>query len=135
VPEREVPARAPLRGTETILLVDDEAIVLDVGRQMLEALGYHTIAALGGSEAIDLFERHRGRIRVVVLDVVMPGCSGGEVLDRLRAIDPEIKVLLSSGYGLDGEARATFQRGCKAFIQKPFTLDDLSLKIREALDA
>jgi PAS domain S-box-containing protein len=128
-------SRETLRGTETILLVDDEAIVLDVGKSMLEALGYSTLVAQSGADAIEVYERHREQIRVVVLDMVMPGLGGAETLERLKAIDPNVRVLLSSGYGLNDAARATFQRGCKAFIQKPFTLDDLSWKIREALEA
>jgi signal transduction histidine kinase len=132
--EPAVASRAVVRGSETVLLVDDEAMVLEVGGRMLEALGYGTITASSGAEALEVYQRRRGQIRVVVLDMIMPGLSGSETFDRLKEIDPGVQVLLSSGYSLDGQARAIFERGCKAFVQKPFSLDELSRKIREVLE-
>ena len=73
-----------------------------------------------------LYRRARERIVVVILDMVMPGMSGGETFDQLKAIDPGVKVLLSSGYNLDGQAREILERGCVGFIQKPFSLIRLS---------
>jgi two-component system cell cycle sensor histidine kinase/response regulator CckA len=122
------------RGTETILLVDDEKIVLEVSREMLESVGYRVYAVGSGQEAITLFTEKRNEIDLVILDMIMPGISGGETFDRLREINPGIKVLLSSGYSLNGEAQTIMDRGCKGFIQKPFQIEKLSQKVREMLD-
>jgi two-component system cell cycle sensor histidine kinase/response regulator CckA len=75
----------------------------------------------------------RNKIELVVLDMIMPGISGGETFDRLRGIDPGVKVLLASGYSINGEAKTIMDRGCNGFIQKPFQLEKLSGKIREML--
>jgi CheY-like chemotaxis protein len=72
-------------------------------------------------------------IDLVILDMIMPGISGGETFDRLREIDPDVRVLLSSGYSINGEAKTIMDRGCNGFIQKPFQLGKLSGKIREML--
>jgi two-component system, cell cycle sensor histidine kinase and response regulator CckA len=122
------------RGTETILLVDDEKMVLEVSREMLESLGYRVYAAGSGQEALAVYMEKRKEIALVLLDMIMPGISGGETFDRLRAIDPAIRVLLSSGYSINGEARHILDRGCNGFLQKPFHLEQLSRKVRETLD-
>jgi CheY-like chemotaxis protein len=134
-PESEVrePVQEALKGTETILLVDDEAVVLDVGKRMLSALGYEVRVAADGPQALEMFERDSESIDLVVLDMVMPNMNGGEVFDRIRAIHPEVKVLLASGYSLSGEAEEIMQRGCNGFIQKPFNVAQLSRKIRSVL--
>ncbi len=121
-------------GSETILLVDDEKIVLESGSELLEKLGYTVFTAENGQQAVDVFRRRKDRIDLVVLDMIMPGMSGGEVFDQLRRIDPEIKVLLSSGYSIDGEAAEILDRGCNGFIQKPFRVEPFSMKIRELLE-
>ncbi|MDD5475748.1 MAG: PAS domain S-box protein [Syntrophales bacterium] len=123
-----------LRGNETILLVDDEKMILDVGREILEFLGYRVYAAGSGLEAIDIYREKRDEINMAIIDMIMPGVSGGETFDRLRRINPSVKVLLASGYGIEGEARKIISRGCDGFIQKPFLIEQLSLKIREVLD-
>jgi two-component system cell cycle sensor histidine kinase/response regulator CckA len=121
------------RGTETILLVDDEKMVLDVSRELLEFLGYRVYPTGSGQEAIAVYMEKRNKIELVVLDMIMPGISGGETFDRLRGIDPGVKVLLASGYSINGEAKTIMDRGCNGFIQKPFQLEKLSGKIREML--
>ncbi|MCF8049928.1 MAG: PAS domain S-box protein [Desulfobacterales bacterium] len=121
-------------GNETILLVDDEEIVLESGRELLQKLGYKVITAENGQQALDAFRRKKGLVDLVILDMIMPAMSGGEVFDQLRQIDPEIKVLLSSGYSIDGEAAEILDRGCNGFIQKPFRVEPFSLKIREILE-
>jgi PAS domain S-box-containing protein len=121
-------------GTETVLLVDDEDIILDVGRQMLCRLGYEVFTAQSGREALDFCRQYRERIELVILDLIMPGMGGGETFDRLREINSQIKVLLSSGYNINGEATAILERQCSGFIQKPFKLKDLSKKLRKILD-
>jgi CheY-like chemotaxis protein len=114
--------------------VDDEKIVLEANREMLESMGYRVYAVGSGQEAIALFTEKRNEIDLVILDMIMPGISGGETFDRLREINSEIKVLLSSGYSLNGEAQTIMDRGCKGFIQKPFQIEKLSQKVREMLD-
>ena len=122
-------------GSETILLVDDEEMVADIGKDMLEKLGYKVLVATGGAEAIKLFKQHRDQIDLVILDMIMPDMSGGETFSRMRAIKPNAKILLSSGYSLDSRASAIMKQGCNGFIQKPFNLKKISHKIREILDS
>jgi PAS domain S-box-containing protein len=123
-----------LMGTGTILLVDDEDMVLDVGEQMLKALGYKVLLARSGREAIELYKANKDKVDLVLLDMVMPEMGGGETYDQMKEINPNVKVLLSSGYSIDGQATDILDRGCNAFIQKPFSMSDLSQKIREVLE-
>ena len=130
-------AEAPeelVRGTETILLVDDEEIIIKVGKEVLEALGYTVITASGGREAIEIYGRMKDEIGLVILDMIMPDMEGGRTFDVLKGINPEVRVMLASGYSLNSEAESIMQRGCKAFMQKPFNVYSLSLKIREILE-
>jgi PAS domain S-box-containing protein len=127
------PTQSILEGEGTVLLVDDEELVLDVGRQMLEGLGYTVLTAEGGQEAIDVYAHFHEQIDLVVLDMVMPDLSGGDTFNRLKEIDPAVVVLLSSGYSIDGQAQEILNRGCNGFIQKPFTLKRLSRKLQETL--
>ena len=119
--------------TETVLLVDDEEIVVGVGRQMLEKLGFSVLTAASGKEAIEIYKINKGRIGLVVLDMIMPGMGAGDTYNELQAIDPAIKVLLSSGYGVDEQTSEVMKRGCKGFIQKPFNMQVLSEKIEEIM--
>ena len=128
VREKTVPA-AMLKGTGAILLIDDEKMILDVGRELLEELGYTVLSALSGREALDIFQKNSDKIDLVIMDMIMPGMGGGETFDRLRAINPNIKVLLSSGYSVNGQASKILHRGCDGFIQKPFNLNQLAEKI------
>jgi PAS domain S-box-containing protein len=128
----ETPTKT-VRGRGTVLVVDDEETVLDVAEQMLRHLGYDVITAQSGHDALIVCERHRDRILLVLLDMVMPGTSGGETFDRLRDLAPGVPILLSSGYSLEGEASDIMARGCQGFIQKPFNLNELSERIRDVL--
>jgi len=121
------------RCTETILLVDDEAVVQEVAGAMLKALGCTVIAASDGPSALDIYTEHHSRIDLVILDMVMPDMNGGEVFDEIRKINPQAKVLLSSGYSLNGQASRIIARGCNGFIQKPFTIDDIYRQIRKIM--
>lgn len=122
-----------IKGDETVLLVDDEEIVIDVGVQILEKLGYTVFEARSGREAVRVFNEKRDKIDMVILDVIMPDMGGSEAYEKMKEIDPEVKVLLSSGYSIDGQANEILKRGCDGFIQKPFNMKDLSKKIREVL--
>jgi len=118
-------------GTETVLLVDDEEIVIGVGSQMLQRLGYSVLTAANGSEAVDIYRNNQNMIGFVILDMIMPGLEAGDTYDKLRALNPAVKVLLSSGYSLDQKAKAIIDRGCSGFIQKPFNMKILEEKIEE----
>lgn len=122
-----------IEGNETILLVDDEEIVLGVGKEMLQVVGYTVLIARGGKEAIEAYGENKDRIAMVILDMIMPDLGGGETFEGLKSINPGVKVLLSSGYSLEGEATRILNRGCRGFLQKPFSLNDLSQKVREIL--
>jgi CheY-like chemotaxis protein len=97
-------------------------------------LGYQVIVALSGEEAIEKYKGNKDEVDIVILDMIMPVMGGGETYDQLKEIDPNIKVLLSSGYSIDGRATEILNRGCDGFIQKPFNMEKLSQKIREILD-
>ncbi len=121
-------------GDETILLVDDEEMIIDVGVQLLEKFGYTVLEARGGKEAIQVYQKNKDHIDMIILDMIMPDMGGSEVYDTIKKIDPEVKVLLSSGYSVDGQATEILKKGCNGFIQKPFTIKSLSIKIREVLN-
>ncbi len=123
------------KGTETILMVDDESMVIEVGRAMLETLGYEVLTCLDGQQALEAISNHENSIDLVILDLIMPGMDGGKTFDSIRAVRPSLPVMLSSGYSLNGQATEIMSRGCNGFIQKPFTIIDLSQKIREILDS
>jgi CheY-like chemotaxis protein len=128
------PADQPAAERGAILVVDDEKAVRDVTGAMIRRLGFEVMLADSGQEAIDLYRANRGRIDLVIMDMVMPEMGGGEAIDRLRAINPDIKVILSSGYSLNGEAKHILERGAaRIFIQKPFQIKELSEKIGELL--
>jgi len=132
--EEKKPSGGILRGTETVLFVDDEAMIIEVTEELFKELGYKVLIARGGKEAIEIYEENKERIDIVILDMIMPDMSGGVTYDRMKEIDPDIKVLLSSGYSINGQATEILDRGCNGFIQKPFKMKELSQKLREILD-
>ncbi len=119
---------------ETILLVDDEDLILNVGKALLENLGYEVIVAKGGEQAIEYVKKKGNQVDLVILDMVMPKMDGGMTFDKIRELYPSVPFILSSGYSLDGQATRIMQKGCNGFLQKPFGLSDLSRKIRRILD-
>ncbi|MEN6319050.1 MAG: PAS domain S-box protein [Syntrophaceae bacterium] len=123
-----------VKGHETILIIDDEDIIIEVTRDILESLDYKILVAQSGREAIEIYTAHKDEIALVILDMIMPDMSGGETFDRLKKINPDIKVILSSGYSLKGQAIRIMEKGCYAFIQKPFSFTSLSQKIRDILN-
>ena len=121
------------KGTGTILLIDDEEIVLDVGSQMLQALGYSVLAAPGGGEGIRVFESKKNSIDLVIIDMVMPAMDGGKVFDEIKKLSPQVKAILASGFSLNEKAEGIMRRGCDGFIQKPFNLERLSRKLEAVM--
>jgi CheY-like chemotaxis protein len=119
---------------EAILWVDDEEIALEVWSLMLQKLGYTVLQARYGYEALEVFEKNRDRISLVILDMKMPGMDGCEVYDRLKEIEPEIKIIIFSGciyqYAIDKLSKRNFSD----FVEKPLELKELSAKIEEVLD-
>ena len=120
-------------GHETILLVDDEDYIIDVGEMMLKGLGYTIMTANCGKAAVELFSEKSDLIDLVVLDLVMPDMSGEAVFHEIRQIKPDIKVLFASGHYIVDQTRALLQTGSSDFLQKPFNLRQLSTKIRRIL--
>ena len=132
IEEKKSPGN-PMKGTETILLVDDDERIVAIGAKALKKMGHQVLSARNGKEAILLYEKNQNNIDVVVLDMIMPEMGGGETYDRLKAINPNVRVILSSGYSIEGQASEILKRGCDGFIQKPFKMRELSQRIKEIL--
>jgi CheY-like chemotaxis protein len=129
-------AGAPMpRGSETLLLVEDEAKVREPTRALLERLGYRVLAAGSGAEALAAAAAHPGRIDLVVTDVVMPQMNGAELTARLRAARPGTRVLFMSGYDDRILARHGFDESSVELLPKPFTAEVLAARVRSMLDA
>ena len=124
---------AVLRGSGTVLLVDDEDGIRMVAGRILQQLGYQVLSAASGLQALEIYRQERDRIDLVILDMLMPGMGGAETFQELQGIDPGVRVLLSSGYSLDGEAQQVMAAGARGFIQKPYRLAVLSHKVAEIL--
>jgi two-component system, cell cycle sensor histidine kinase and response regulator CckA len=136
---RQVASRQPepeaVMGSGTVLLVDDEEVIVDVGSDMLKLLNYSVLTARSGAEALSVFEAHQDRIDLVILDMIIPDMDGAQIFQRLKQLAPNLKVLLASGYSLKGKAAALLENGCSGFIQKPFNLQALSRKIEAIMGA
>lgn len=120
-------------GSETILLVDDEELVLNLTKELLERLGYSVLPASSGSEALRIYQELNGAIDLAILDVVMPGMNGADLFRRLREQNRLLKIMLSTGHGLAGPAAEALALGCNGYIQKPFTLQEIAKRIRTLL--
>ncbi|HEB50099.1 MAG TPA: response regulator [Desulfobulbus sp.] len=132
--EEKTPASGIVQGTGTILLVDDEVMILDVGATILKLAGYRVLQAESGGEAIDLYRKQGDSIDLVILDLIMPDLHGGAVFDRIREMNPRARILLSSGYSIEGHAAAILERGADGFIQKPYGTTELSAMVHQILD-
>lgn len=121
------------KGTETILLIDDEKRIIETASEMLKLLGFKVGSAKSGKEAIQIYRKSYKEIDLIILDMVLPEMDGSEIYDNIKEINPEVKVLLSSGYSVDGMASEILAKGCNGFIQKPFTLEKFSQKISDVL--
>lgn len=120
-------------GHECVLLVDDEDRILKIGRTICKALGYTVFTAASGMEALKIYAEKKNDINIVVLDMIMPGMDGLDVFIALKKLDPDVKVLLSTGYAIDEKAQEMLKQGCKGYIRKPYSVVDFSHKLREIL--
>jgi len=137
-----------IKGKGTILLIDDEDIIISIGSQLLEMMGYNVITAENGRQGIEIFKKRYESYDkkklpdprytlpdLVILDMIMPDINGQEVYDRLKKIKPDVKVLLSSGYGRTPAVDDILKRGGDGFVQKPFRIKNLSKAIRKIIDS
>jgi two-component system cell cycle sensor histidine kinase/response regulator CckA len=132
--EPDEPASGDIvKGQGTILLVDDEAVILDVNSEILEMLGYTALIARSGQEAVELYRSKSAEIDLVILDMIMPGMSGEETFEMLKSINPKVRTILSSGYSMNEKTKKIIERGVYDFLQKPFVMEDLSEKIESVL--
>ncbi len=122
-------------GEGMILLIDDEKMVRDVGSEMLKILGYNVLVAADGEQGVELYQEHKESISAVILDMIMPTMGGKETFRKLKEIDQDVKVMLSSGYSRDGDMETLLSEGCQGFIQKPFSLEKLSNELKKVLDS
>jgi DNA-binding response OmpR family regulator len=125
----------PAFGTETILLVDDEEAVRDLGKRILVRAGYTVLVAENGQEALDVFKAEHENIALVVLDLIMPRMGGKDCLKELVQLHPQVKVLIASGFVADTAPRDYIGLGAKGFVSKPFRLRELLDRVRKTLDA
>jgi two-component system, cell cycle sensor histidine kinase and response regulator CckA len=119
---------------KTVLLIDDEKLVIEIGELMLRRLGHKVFKANSGFEAVKIFEEYQSQIDLVIMDMYMPEMNGQELTDKLRKIDQKIKVLLSSGGLADLEEREILDRGFDGFIRKPYSIDSLSEEMAKILN-
>ncbi len=123
----------PVSGRGRILLVDDESVVRQVVSAMLRTLGYDVTTAENGKEAVEYFRDHHEQVDLIVLDMIMPEMGGRDCFKAVQQIDPDVKVILASGYGRDARAQAMLDEGVRAFIQKPCRVQEISEVVARVL--
>lgn len=131
--------RAPLKprlqgGTETILLVDDEVLIRDLGKRMLNRAGYTVVTAANGHEALEVYRNRRNDIALVILDLIMPEMGGKQCLEEILKINPGAAVIVASGYSAQGPTKEALEGGAKGFVSKPFDMGRLLQTVRRILD-
>ena len=119
---------------KTILLIDDEEIVINISEMMLKRLGYRVLKAHNGYEGLQLFEENKSKIDLIISDLEMPKMNGKEVMDKIRKIDPQIKVMLSSGALTDADEKNVMNKGFNGFIKKPYNMNTLYKKMAEIIE-
>jgi two-component system cell cycle sensor histidine kinase/response regulator CckA len=133
VEEKEVSMGVAEGSGELILVVDDEEPLCNLLRDVLTRRGYRVLVARSGEEALELYQRWRDEVDLVILDMIMPGMSGQETFEAILALDPNARVLLSSGYTQEGAAGEVLRKGARGFLQKPYLITELANKVREVL--
>lgn len=119
---------------KTILLIDDEEIVINISEMMLKRLGYKVLKAHNGDEGLQVFEENKSKIDLIISDLEMPEMDGREVMDKVREIDPQIKVILSSGALTDADEKEVLHKGFNGFIKKPYNMNTLCDKMAELIN-
>lgn len=132
--ERTRKEESMVRGTETLLVVEDQQEVLTVARSLLTACGYRVLTATSGAEALEIVKKHRGDISLLITDVVMPGMNGRELYDHIAALVPALRVLYMSGYSEDIISTQGVLHSGTNFLPKPFSVSALSRKVRQVID-
>jgi PAS domain S-box-containing protein len=131
----DIPGSAKdIKNSRTVLLIDDEQMIVEVGKEILGILGYNVLTAKSGERGIEVYQKNKDQIQIIILDMVMPSMGGAETYYRIKEINPDIRFLLSSGYSVDKEASKILDSSRNGFIQKPFTIDQLSEKIEKIFD-
>ena len=124
----------PRGGTETVLLVDDDEAISDFASQVLSKFGYKVLTASSGEEAINIYSDHSGNIDLVIMDIGMPGMGGHRCLRELLQIDPQAKIIISTGYSAAGQVKTTLKAGAAGYVGKPYQLSELLSAVRKHLD-
>ncbi len=133
-PAKEERKRGDYRGAETIIIVDDEPDIIDIGQNTLEQFGYTVLTARNGEEAVETYSRQGDRIDLVILDLGMPGMGGERCLREILRMNPAVKVLIASGYAATQTVQSILEAGATGFMAKPYRLEDMLKKVREVLD-
>ena len=132
---REVRAKRSARGgSETVLLVDDEEMIRDLGSRVLTKAGYKVVTASNGKDALNVYEAHSAEIALVVLDLIMPEMGGKQCLEGLLRLNPAVKVVIASGYSADGPTKDALAAGAKGFVKKPYDIRQVLEVVRSVLD-
>jgi CheY-like chemotaxis protein len=132
--DEPIVAIVPRGGTETILLVDDEELIRNLGERILTKAGYTVLTARDGKEALAIYQQEQGRIALVILDLIMPGMGGKKCLEEILAIYPQAKVLLASGHSANGLAKDAVRAGAKGYVDKPYDVHQILQMVRDVLD-
>jgi two-component system, cell cycle sensor histidine kinase and response regulator CckA len=131
VTEKVEPYAAAPKPNRTALIVEDEHLVMEVNRAIVEKLGYHVLEAKSGKEAIEIASQYEGDIDFAMLDVILPDMDGSKIYPKLMEHRPKLKVVVCSGFALDGPARQILECGAQSYIQKPFTVAALSAVLKK----
>jgi len=121
-------------GNETILLVDDEEAIRELGKSVLTSFGYTVLMASDGETALDVYRERKEEINLVILDIIMPGMGGRKCLEELLKINPELRIMIASGYSMNGPSKEVLKAGAKGFIGKPYNINQILKAVRETLD-
>ena len=132
-PRRSKTAIRPVRRNIRIMVVDDEAVFCELACELLTGLGYDPIGFTDPRKALEYYGKYKQNINLVLLDLVMPHMSGDELFEKLKEINPDVRALLSSGFGLNGEAQGVLNKGVRGYLQKPYRQEDLLRLISDAM--
>jgi len=133
-PEKKIARPMPQGGSETILLVDDEDMIRDLCSRILTKAGYNVITAFNGKEALELYRERRGKISLVILDLIMPEMGGKQCLQELLQIDASVRVIIASGYSARGPTKDALAAGARGFVNKPYDIRQVLEVVRSVLD-